>query len=174
MGNKDKRRGTFLEIAFSSRHVFWQVPLHGNTSFWRQIKTNWKSHGGSLNHWVGYIVHLTVQTHYDIQCLTIELGVYMNPPTEPLFISLRHGMEYLMHHPHELIIYWRNTIFKSNESLQKHFSNSGSAYINKTQEHSNFLYAYFDLYHSRDLTYRRYVTLTAHLFNGIVVVQIQP
>ena len=138
MGNKDKRRGTFLEIAFSSRHVFWQVPLHGNTSFWRQIKTNWKSHGGSLNHWVGYIVHLTVQTHYDIQCLTIELGVYMNPPTEPLFISLRHGMEYLMHHPREHIMYSRKNIFILNDIRFLFFFRSGTAEIKKHRNNSTY------------------------------------
>ena len=29
---------------------------------------------------------------------------YINAPTEPFFIDLKHGMEYLMHHPQEPIV----------------------------------------------------------------------
>ena len=79
-------------------------------------------------------MHLTVQTHYDIQCLTIELGVYMNPPTEPLFISLRHGMEYLMHHTREPIIYSRKNIFILNDIQLQCFFRLGNADIKTTQE----------------------------------------
>ena len=49
-------------------------------------------------------MHTTVQTHYDIQYLTTRLSGYMNAPTEPAFIALKHGMEYLKHHPHEIIM----------------------------------------------------------------------
>ena len=59
----------------------------------------------SLNHWVGGLIHITVQTFYDIQYITIRLSVYMNDPIEPEFLAFGHGMEYLMHHPHETIIY---------------------------------------------------------------------
>ena len=37
-----------------------------------------KSHGGSLNHWDGGIMHITVQTCYDHQYLTVRLSGYMN------------------------------------------------------------------------------------------------
>ena len=57
-----------------------------------------KSHVGSLNHWVRGLIQSSVQTRYDIQYLTIRLSGYMNTPTEPAFIALKHGMEYLMHH----------------------------------------------------------------------------
>ena len=30
---------------------------------------------------------------------------YMNAPTEPDLLALKHGMGYLMHHPHEPIMY---------------------------------------------------------------------
>ena len=58
------------------------------------------SHGGSLNNWVGGLMHTTVQTCYDLQYLTTSLSGYMNSPTDPAFLSLINGMEYLIHHPH--------------------------------------------------------------------------
>ena len=43
-----------------------------------KLKEIEKYHGGSLNHWVGGIVHTTVQTCYDIQYLTMRLSGYIN------------------------------------------------------------------------------------------------
>ena len=50
-------------------------------------------------------MHITVQSRYDIQQLTMCLSVYINAPTEPEFIALINGMGYLIHHPHEPIMY---------------------------------------------------------------------
>ena len=36
--------------------------------------------GVSLNHLVGRLMHITVQTRYDIQYLTMRLSGYMNTP----------------------------------------------------------------------------------------------
>ena len=72
-----------------------------------ELKQIDKSHGGYLHYWNGGLMHTTVQTRYDIQYLTMRLSGYMNAPTEPAFISLKHGMEYLMYHPHEPIMYPR-------------------------------------------------------------------
>ena len=74
-----------------------------------------KSHGGSLNHWVGEIIHITVQTNRDIKYLTMSLSGYTNAPTEPAFLATKHGMEYLIHHTHEPIMYSRNKIHKNEE-----------------------------------------------------------
>ena len=68
------------------------------------------SHGGSLNHWVGGLFHITVQTRYALQYHTMLLSWYMNAPIETSFLSLRHGMEYIMYHPHEPIMYSRKNI----------------------------------------------------------------
>ena len=64
-----------------------------------------KSHGVSLNHWVGRLMLITFQTSYDLQYLTMHLSGYMNKPTEPSFLALKNGMEYRMHHPHEQTMY---------------------------------------------------------------------
>ena len=45
-------------------------------------------------------MHTTVQTCYDLLSITMRLSGHMNAPTEPVFIALKRGMEYLMHHPH--------------------------------------------------------------------------
>ena len=47
---------------------------------------------------------ITVQTFYDPQYLTMRLSGYIIAPTEPAFLDLKHGMEYLMHYPHEIIM----------------------------------------------------------------------
>ena len=51
-----------------------------------------KFHGGSLNHWVGGLMHITVQTRYYLQYLTMCLSGYMYAPTEPTFLALKHGI----------------------------------------------------------------------------------
>ena len=56
----------------------------------------------------------------------------MNSLTEPLFLSLRHDMEYLMNSPHEPIMYSIESILTLNHSPHQCFLNVGSAYINKT------------------------------------------
>ena len=38
-------------------------------------------------------MHITVQTSYDLQYLTMRISGYTNAPTEPAFIALKHGME---------------------------------------------------------------------------------
>ena len=58
-------------------------------------------------------MHITIQIRYDIQYLTMRLSGYMNAPTEPTFLAFKNGMEYLMHHPHEPIMYSRNKINKT-------------------------------------------------------------
>ena len=45
------------------------------------------SHGGYLNQWVGGQMHITVQTSYGLQYLTMYLCVYMNDPTVTVFLE---------------------------------------------------------------------------------------
>ena len=65
-----------------------------------ELKQIDKSYGIFLNNWVGGIIYTTVQTCYDLQYLTVYLSGYVKYTTEPYFLALKHGMEYLMHHPH--------------------------------------------------------------------------
>ena len=98
-----------------------------------ELKPILKSHGGYLNHWVGGIFNITFQTLYDIQYLTIRFSGYMNTPKEPEFLSLVHGMEYLVHHPQKVIMYSRKNIFNLNERPLQCFFSKGSVDINKNQ-----------------------------------------
>ena len=102
---KDKVKlyqSTFLRYNSFEQTLFMGTPVIGADM--KQIET---PNEGSLNHWVGVIMNITFQTHYDIQYLIMLLSGYRNSPTEPAIIALKHGMEYLMHHPHELIMYSR-------------------------------------------------------------------
>ena len=60
-------------------------------------------------------MHINLHTRYDLQYLTMHLSGYMNSPTEPEFIALKHGMEYIIHHPHEPIMYSRKKINRTEE-----------------------------------------------------------
>ena len=42
-----------------------------------------KSHGVSLNQWIGGLIYITVQTWYDLQNLIMHLIRYTNATTEP-------------------------------------------------------------------------------------------
>ena len=53
-------------------------------------------------------MYITVQTCYDLQYLTMRPSACMNARTEPDFIALKHGMEHLIQHPYEPIVYSGN------------------------------------------------------------------
>ena len=91
------------------------------------------SHGVSLGYWVGGLMYFTVQTRYNIQYLTMSLSGYINSPKEPAFLDLRNGMEYIMHHPHESILYPINKLFKVSEIPHQFFFKTGISDINKNQ-----------------------------------------
>ena len=99
----------------------------------------------------------------------MHLSGYMNPPTEPAFFALKHGMEYTIHHPHETIMYSRKKIYKTHEIPHQCFSKAGDAEINKNQEYSNFLHTNCDADNARDISDRRSVTSTVHLLNGTII-----
>ena len=67
----------------------------------------------------------------------MSLSGCMNAPTEPDFIDLKHGMEYIMHHPHESIIYSRKNIYKTDENPHQCYFKAGYAEINKTRNIPN-------------------------------------
>ena len=67
--------------------LFIATPLIGE-----EMKQIEKSHGGSLNQWVGRLMHITVQTCYALQYLTTNLCDYTSAPTEPDLPALKHGM----------------------------------------------------------------------------------
>ena len=107
-----------------------------------------KSNGGLLNYSVGGLMHITVQTCYDLQYITMRLSGYMNAPAEPAFIDLKHSIE---------------------ESPPQCYFKLGDAEINKTKEYSNFLHTYCDADHARDISDRCSVTSTVHLLNGTII-----
>ena len=76
-------------------------------------------------------MHITVQTGYDLQYFIMHLSDYMNAPTEPSFIALRHGMKYLMHHAHEHIMFSGKKINKTDEIPHQCYFKEGDSYIRK-------------------------------------------
>ena len=99
-------------------------------------------------------MNITVQTRYDPQYINIYLSGYINAPTEPDFLYLKHGMEYLMPHPHEPIMYPKNKIYKTYEITHQCYFKEGDAEINKNKEYSNLLHTYCDADHARYLAGR--------------------
>ena len=82
-------------------------------------------------------MHTTIQTCYDLQDLIMSLIEYMNDPNDPAFLALGHGMEYLMHHQHEPIMYSRKRIFKTNGIPIQCLLKAGRAEIKQTQEYTS-------------------------------------
>ena len=114
-------------------------------------------------------MHTTVQTHYDLQCLTMRLSGYMNAPTEPAFIDLKHLMEYLMHHPHEPIMYSRKKVHITEEiSHQCYFKSGDSEIIKIRNTPTSFTHILMQIA-QRDISDRRSVTSTVHIFNGTLI-----
>ena len=99
-------------------------------------------------------MHTTAQTCYNLQYLTMRLSGYMNALTEPEFIAIKHGMEYIMHHPYDPIMYPRKKIHITEDSPHKCYFKAGYAEIRKTKEYSNFLHTYCDADHTRDISDR--------------------
>ena len=104
-GTKTKDQTNYYKLPFTvdasfEKTLFMDTPLIGE--YLKQID---KSHRGSLYHWVGGLMHITVKTCYNLQYLTMSLSGYMNAPIEPALLAFIHGIEYLIHHPHEPIMY---------------------------------------------------------------------
>ena len=64
----------------------------------------------------------------------MQLSGYMNALTEHPLLALQHGMEYLIHHPHETIIYSRNKMHITKEILHQCYFKAGDSEISKTKE----------------------------------------
>ena len=114
-------------------------------------------------------MQIIVWTLYDLWTLTMRIIGYIYSSTGPGSFSLIHGMEYIMHHPHEPIMYSRNQNLKINKSTHQWFFNERSTDIINNQEYYNFLHTYRDTYYARDISDRRFVTSTDHLFNGTII-----
>ena len=99
----------------------------------------------------------------------MHLSGYMNTPTKPDLLALKYGMEYLMHHPHELIMYSRNKMYKTHERPHQCYFKAGDAEINKNQEYSNYLHTNCDSDHAIYIADKRRVTQTVYLFNDILI-----
>ena len=71
---------------------FMDTPL--NIEELKQVE---KSHGESLNYWVGGIMHITVQTCYDLQYLIMRLSGYINAPNRTYFYCYKtwHGISHV-------------------------------------------------------------------------------
>ena len=115
-GTKTKDKVKFQQSPFPTDSSFEKKLFMATPLIVAELKQIEKSHGVSLNHWVGGIIHITVQTLYDLQYFKMLISGYMNAPTEPVFLNLKHVIQYLMHHTHEPIIYSGNKIHRTEES----------------------------------------------------------
>ena len=89
-------------------------------------------------------MHITFQKFYDLQYITMRISVYMKSPTELEFLALCHGMEYIMYHPHEPIMYLRKYIFKANKISLNFFFKSVKDETKQTQQYSKQFHTYCD------------------------------
>ena len=80
-GTKTKDEVKFQQSPFPVYKSFENKLFVNTHLIGEDMKQIEKSHVGSLNQWAGGLMHITVQTHYDLQYLTMHLSGYMNSPT---------------------------------------------------------------------------------------------
>ena len=81
MGKKTKYEVKFQKSPLPVDTSFKNIHFMAKNLIVEKLKQIENSHGGSLNIWDGGLMHITVQTCYDIQYLTMRLSGYMNAPT---------------------------------------------------------------------------------------------
>ena len=99
----------------------------------------------------------------------MKLSGYMNYLEETVLLALCHVMEYLMHRPHEPIMYSRNKIFKTSYSPLQYLFKLYKDEINQNHYYSKFIHSYCDADHPQDITDRLSVISTVHIFNDTIV-----
>ena len=114
-------------------------------------------------------MHITVQTCYDLQYIKTSFSGYINAPTKPAFIYLKHGTEYKINHPHEPIMYSGKKIHRTEDSPHQFYFKSGDAEISKNKEYYIFPHTYFYADHARNISERRSATSTVNLLNSNII-----
>ena len=79
-------------------------------------------------------MHITVQTRYDLQYITMRLCGYLNYLIEPSFLALSLDMEYIMYHLHEPMMYSKDEIFLKTRA---HFNVYSRQVMQKPTKHKN-------------------------------------
>ena len=79
-GTKTKNEVKFQQSPFPVDTSFENTLIVATPLIGEELKQIDKSHGVSLNHWVGVTMHITVQTRYYLQYLIICLSWYINAP----------------------------------------------------------------------------------------------
>jgi hypothetical protein len=86
-----------------------------------------KRYGGSLFHWNGILLHVTITTRIDLGYAIMRLSGYLADPTEAIFEALDHTMRYLFFYRHMPIIYPRCPLSK--KSLALHWVKGNAEYL---------------------------------------------
>ena len=99
----------------------------------------------------------------------MRLSGYMNVPIEPAFLPLKNFTEYLMHHPHELIMYSKNKYIELNRAPINSTSNQK---MHKSVKIRNTLTSFTHMLmqiRQSDISDRFSVTSTVHLVNVTII-----
>ena len=92
MGKKKKYDVKFQKSPFPVEKSFEYILFITTPLIGEELKKIEKLHGRSLNHWVGGLINITVQTCYDLQYPTKCLSFHINAPAEPALLALRYGI----------------------------------------------------------------------------------
>ena len=125
-------------------------------------------HNGSLEKWVGFLLHVRQGSHVDLAYAVMRLSTFMSNPCGLAYDALHMCMRYLYHHPHFPIMY-PNKQFKDT-TLRTHFE-AGKAEFKRTPSSINKM-EYIDYHDSdlaRDLHYRLSVNSSIHEMNGVII-----
>jgi hypothetical protein len=122
-------------------------------------------HGGSLYHWNGVLLHVTVTTRVDINYAIMRIAGYLLPPNDVIFEGLSHTTRHLFFFRHIPIVCLRCPLNK--KSLAFHWGKGTAEFL--LPEFGNVLVNTADADYPRDIRDRPSVTPHIHLINVVIV-----
>jgi hypothetical protein len=144
----------------SERDLYDSPILTGSTL--HDIK---KQYGGSLFHWNGILLHVTITTHVDLGYAIMPISGYLAAPTKVIFKALDHTMQYLYFNRHKPIFYPRRPLIK--KALAMHWVKGSAGFL--SLEYGTILVNSADADHDLDIRDRRSVSSSLHLLNVVIV-----
>jgi hypothetical protein len=120
---------------------------------------------GSLFHWNGIILHITITTRVDMGHAIMRLSGYLASPNEAIFEALDQTMRYLYFYCHIPSMYPHRPLGK--KALAMHWAKDTVEYL--APEYGTSIINSADADHARDIRERRSVSSSLHLLNGVLI-----
>jgi hypothetical protein len=160
---KDRNTSNLVSITgpFQMDSSFEQRLYEANVLTGYALRDVELQYGGSLFHWNGVLLHVTLTTRSYIGYTIMHIAGYLATPKIVIFEGLEHTMRYLYVYHHIPILYSHRPMNK--KSLAMHWGNGTAEYL--SPEYGTVL----DADHAQDIHNHRLVTSSIQLLDGVAV-----